>query len=203
MWRGISQGVHGYDAIDTDDAVTVRSEVARLTRLYDRAVKTNTMNDPDHYGSGISLDNAQRGLKARSGQPFQANQPPAPATGAAAPAPIAVSGPSADLDQSPATQIPPPLDPEVTKDPIPVPVSSNDTPTVPEITKPSPPAAGPGDPKPSVNESSGPPTDPDASPATAAKLVKAKDKSEDQPQDTVVEDIKSPEVQVNAKAISP
>ncbi|MGG6498998.1 UNVERIFIED_CONTAM: hypothetical protein NY603_39325, partial [Bacteroidetes bacterium 56_B9] len=50
MWRGISQGIHGYDAIDTDEAVTVRSEVARLTRLYDRAVKTNTINDPDYYG---------------------------------------------------------------------------------------------------------------------------------------------------------
>ena len=44
MWKGISQRVHGYDAIDTDESVTVRSEVARLTRLYDRAVKTNTMN---------------------------------------------------------------------------------------------------------------------------------------------------------------
>src|ERR1700712_5724508 len=49
MWLGISRGVHGYDQINTDGEVTVRSEVARLTRLYDKAVRTNTMNNPDMY----------------------------------------------------------------------------------------------------------------------------------------------------------
>ena len=34
MWLGISKGVLGYDEINTDGEVTVRSEFARLTRLY-------------------------------------------------------------------------------------------------------------------------------------------------------------------------
>jgi hypothetical protein len=45
MWLGIQQGVHGYDEIAIDDSVSVRSEVARLTRLLDKAVRSNTMND--------------------------------------------------------------------------------------------------------------------------------------------------------------
>jgi hypothetical protein len=45
MWLGIQSGVHGYDEIAIDDDISVRSEVARLTRLYDRVVKNNTMND--------------------------------------------------------------------------------------------------------------------------------------------------------------
>jgi hypothetical protein len=68
MWLGISRNVHGYDAIDTENAVTVRSEVARLTRLYDRAVKINTLNDPDFYGTGSPSDPHSATLKARGGQ---------------------------------------------------------------------------------------------------------------------------------------
>ena len=45
MWLGIQNGVHGYDEVAIDDSVSVRSEVARLTRLYDKVVKNNTMND--------------------------------------------------------------------------------------------------------------------------------------------------------------
>lgn len=45
MWLGIQSGVHGYDEIAIDDSISVRSEVARLTRLYDKVVKNNTMND--------------------------------------------------------------------------------------------------------------------------------------------------------------
>lgn len=45
MWLGIESGVHGYDEIAIDDTVSVRSEVARLTRLYDKVVRSNTMND--------------------------------------------------------------------------------------------------------------------------------------------------------------
>lgn len=45
MWLGIQQGVHGYDEIAIDDSVSVRSEVARLTRLLDKAVRSNTIND--------------------------------------------------------------------------------------------------------------------------------------------------------------
>ena len=113
MWRGISQGIHGYDAIDTDEAVTVRSEVARLTRLYDRAVKTNTINDPDYYGgAGISSDSANSGLRStRSAQP-QLQYPSAPNPPAPVPVPAPISAPVAppaespplpDPDESPAT----------------------------------------------------------------------------------------------------
>jgi hypothetical protein len=49
MKLGISRNMHGYDEIDTSDQVTVRSEVARLTRLFDRAVRNNTANNPDIY----------------------------------------------------------------------------------------------------------------------------------------------------------
>jgi hypothetical protein len=45
MWLGIANKVHGYDEIAIDDDVSVRSEVARLTRLYDKAVQSNTIND--------------------------------------------------------------------------------------------------------------------------------------------------------------
>ncbi|KAK7191025.1 uncharacterized protein CC84DRAFT_1163616 [Paraphaeosphaeria sporulosa] len=45
MWLGIQAGAHGYDEIAIDGEVSVRSEVARLTRLYDKVVRNNTMND--------------------------------------------------------------------------------------------------------------------------------------------------------------
>jgi hypothetical protein len=48
MWLGIQSGAHGYDEIAIDDSVSVRSEVARLTRLYDKVVKNNTMNDREY-----------------------------------------------------------------------------------------------------------------------------------------------------------
>jgi hypothetical protein len=70
MWLGISKGMHGYEA---DDEVTVRSEVARLTRLYDRAVKTNTMNNPDIYSAG-----AEGNLGITRARPPQPSPPPPP-----------------------------------------------------------------------------------------------------------------------------
>jgi len=117
MWLGISRGAHGYDAIDTDSQVTVRSEVARLTRLYDRAVKTNTMNDPDMYASGAPGDPGTAGLRTRPAQPSQPPVPVAPASsapvgignGAAAPVP-ALTAPLPDPDDSPATKPPEPKD---------------------------------------------------------------------------------------------
>jgi hypothetical protein len=86
MWLGISTGVHGYDAIDTENAVTVRSEVARLTRLYDRAVKINTLNDPDFYGTGSPSDPHSATLKARGGQVAVPVAVPSGEAGGAAPA---------------------------------------------------------------------------------------------------------------------
>lgn len=143
MWKGISQKVHGYDAIDTDDAVTVRSEVARLTRLFDRAVKTNSMNDPDHYGSGISMDDAQRGLRSRPNAPFQTEQPQPqtqiPGISAAEPAPVVVAGPSADPDASPATQ--PPVRSATDPTSIAAPGPSADPDASPATQIPTPPAS--------------------------------------------------------------
>lgn len=70
MWRGISDGIHGYDEIDTDE-VTVRSEVARLTRLYERAVRLNGMNNPDMYmaGAGGFDGNTSGGVRPSRGGP--------------------------------------------------------------------------------------------------------------------------------------
>lgn len=109
MWFGISQGVHGYGAIDIDDQVTVRGEVARLTRLYDKAVKNNTMNDPDMYSANGAGDSFSAGLrKAGGGAPAGPNinavvAPPDFSAGAA-PAPA----PAADPDVSPASKAPEP-----------------------------------------------------------------------------------------------
>lgn len=87
MWLGISKGAHGYDAIDIDDQVTVRGEVARLTRLYDKAVKTNTLNDPDMYSTGQPGDLHSAALRDRTGQPAPAPPPPAAQAPAADPIP--------------------------------------------------------------------------------------------------------------------
>jgi hypothetical protein len=100
MWLGISRGVLGYDEINTDGEVTVRSEVARLTRLYDRAVKTNTMNNPDTYMAGGSVDGTQAGLRAR---PLPSQPAPVADTLAAVAAPVAPAAQAPDPDESPAT----------------------------------------------------------------------------------------------------
>ncbi|KAK5691569.1 hypothetical protein LTR97_011563 [Elasticomyces elasticus] len=114
MWHGVARNVHGYDEIDTNDSVTVRSEVARLTRLYDRALKNSTINDPDNFAAGMSGDPYSAALRTRPGQPGQPALPPAvqaPATVVpAAPADVvpitAVVVP--DPDESPATKAPEP-----------------------------------------------------------------------------------------------
>lgn len=60
LWRGISEGAHGYNDVDTEE-VTVRSEVARLTRLYDRAIRLNDQNSPDSYSAGLDATDSGRG----------------------------------------------------------------------------------------------------------------------------------------------
>ncbi|KIW28644.1 uncharacterized protein PV07_08287 [Cladophialophora immunda] len=135
MWLGITSGVNGYDDIDTGDgksgergagAVTVRSEVARLTRLYDRAVRNNTVNNPDMYMTG-AVDGSYAGATLRSraavgggGQTAALPMPvPAPITApsvgispgpaaVSAPAPAPVQQPVPDPDESPATAPPKP-----------------------------------------------------------------------------------------------
>ncbi|KAF4554631.1 Hypothetical protein D9617_4g003860 [Elsinoe fawcettii] len=74
MWLGISTGTHGYDAIDIEDKVTVRGEVARLTRLWDQAVRRNVSNDPDMYAAGAVGEGGGEGLKARFGRAAQGGQ---------------------------------------------------------------------------------------------------------------------------------
>ncbi|TID21028.1 hypothetical protein E2P81_ATG05653 [Venturia nashicola] len=125
MWLGISKGVHGYDDINIDEQVTVRSEVARLTRLYDRAVRTNTLNNPDMYMAGAQSD-PNLALKSRVGAPIgpapvlapNPNVVPAASASAVAPVPVApvppAPGPAAaivDPDESPASAPPKPPTP--------------------------------------------------------------------------------------------
>lgn len=117
MWLGISKGVHGYEEIDIDDKVTVRSEVARLTRLYDRAVRSNTMNNPDMYMASQGGDIAVQ-LRARPEAPGQGALPPAMSSQAmpAAPAQLQVAiPPPAPEDESPATARPKQVDKESAK----------------------------------------------------------------------------------------
>lgn len=177
MWFGISRNAHGYDAIDTDDAVTVRSEVARLTRLYDRAVKTNTMNDPDMYAAGTPGDAAHNAaLRARPGT-GQIPAPPPPANPgvplSAVTAPVAV-----DQDASPATKAPAPPPPQ-SAPPAPEPTPSETKPDLHLVTSPpSKPAAAPASPPTAPEANPGPPQTPvppqqapgniDESPATSA-----------------------------------
>lgn len=114
MWLGISKDMLGYDELSADGEVTVRSEVARLTRLYDRAVKTNTMNNPDIYVAGGSIDGTSGGTRAPpppgpqptvpQAAPLRADVPPAASS---APAALPGPAPAADPDESPATMAKP------------------------------------------------------------------------------------------------
>lgn len=118
MWLGISRGSHGYDAIDTDDQVTVRSEVARLTRLYDKAVKTNTLNDPDMYSTGAPGDPYSAAMRNKA-----AAAAPVPAA-AAAPTPAATAPVDAAPAEAPVVQAAEDASP-ASKAPDPEPTASN------------------------------------------------------------------------------
>jgi hypothetical protein len=157
MWLGIQSGVHGYDEIAIDDSISVRSEVARLTRLYDKVVKNNTMNNrrfmltflrnilltvgtADMYMNAVP-DAGNAALRARPGQlpaPVVVDTPsPAPATNAkdsSAPTGIVVPPVATpdDPDVAPAsappkTKTPPPEDQTNTRKP-----ESTDGPLKPE-----------------------------------------------------------------------
>ena len=107
MWLGIRDGVHGYQEIDIDDKVSVRSEIARLTRLYESAVKRNVQNNPEMYSQGGGMLDPITGLRARSGAGDQL--PPMPAVpeasdvSAPTPVPAAAAPLPSDADESPAT----------------------------------------------------------------------------------------------------
>ena len=110
MWLGIRDNVHGYQEIDIDDKVSVRSEIARLTRLYESAVKRNMQNNPEMYSLGGGMLDPISGLRGRSGAGVQL--PPVAAvpeaSGASAPTPVPAAAAAAapetsDADESPAT----------------------------------------------------------------------------------------------------
>lgn len=107
MWLGVQNNVLGYDEIDVDDKVSIRSEVARLTRLYESAIKKYMQNNPDLYNTAGGALDPITGLKARPGRSAQLPStaiPPDPgATSAAPPPPAAASPPADDTDDSPAT----------------------------------------------------------------------------------------------------
>ncbi|KAF9693284.1 hypothetical protein EKO04_008621 [Ascochyta lentis] len=108
MWLGIQQGVHGYDEIAIEDTVSVRSEVARLTRLLDKAVRSNTMNDPDMYMNAVG-EGANAALRARPIQPQIISDPessPSATGNASGPANAIAPAPTADPDASPASAPP-------------------------------------------------------------------------------------------------
>ena len=105
MWLGIKNGVHGYNEIDIDDKVSVRSEVARLTRLYEAAVKKYMQNNPDMYNAGGGLLDPISGLRARpgAGAPVPAATAPSAAAASAPDPSPASAAPADDGDESPAT----------------------------------------------------------------------------------------------------
>ena len=107
MWLGIKDGVHGYNEIDIDKEVSVRSEVARLTRLYEAAVKKYKENNPDMYNAAGGLLDPITGLRARpggAGAPAPAGTTaPRAAKTTATDDPSPASAPADDGDESPAT----------------------------------------------------------------------------------------------------
>jgi SMODS and SLOG-associating 2TM effector domain len=112
MSTGISRNMHGYSEIPLHDGqVTVRSEVARLTRLYDRTIRTNTLNSPDMYQSdmfgGITSGGGGLGkfLKQHDLGPNNLLVAPVPTVvpAASTTTPSAAVAVVSDPDQSPAT----------------------------------------------------------------------------------------------------
>jgi hypothetical protein len=103
--------MNGYDEIDVNDSVTVRGEVARLSRLYERAVRTNTANSPDLYQSDGGLS---AGVKLRQNVPTAPVVAPGPSSSpVASSVPAPAAAPPADPDASPATSVPVPKKEEV------------------------------------------------------------------------------------------
>jgi SMODS and SLOG-associating 2TM effector domain len=95
MWLGIKNEMHGYDEIDVDDKFSVRSEVVRLTRIYESAIKKYKQNNPDIYSMGGGMLDAVSGLRARLG----VIEPPEPTM----PAPDADAALARGADESSTT----------------------------------------------------------------------------------------------------
>lgn len=187
MWLGIAKGVHGYDDIDTDDTVTVRSEVARLTRLYDRAIRTNTANNPDSYNAGAAGGDASGSANRGGGGPFLTlpamNLPPVDGPSGSGEQAAAPKPPADDADAAPATAPAKKKDEdskpkEGAKPETPAAGNSKDatkTPADADKSKsagsaPAPAAAATATPAPAAAKP--PAGDPDASPATMTQVRK-------------------------------
>jgi SMODS and SLOG-associating 2TM effector domain len=158
MWLGITNGVHGYDDIDVGDKVTVRSEVARLMRLYERAMRNNVLNNPDNYLLA-NADGAGTALRSRTAGGGQA----VPIIAAVGPGSSAANPAAPIVAQQPAAAATAPVPPVAEDDPDESPVSAPKKPAsppsvvVPEPAKSETPAA----PKPEakVDESTDKPED--------------------------------------------
>jgi hypothetical protein len=83
----------------------VRSEIARLTRLFDQAVRTNTLNNPDMYSGDSTNTFNHVGLRAKPAPPPAGPAPDAAPAAAAPPVPAATVVAAPDPDQSPATAV--------------------------------------------------------------------------------------------------
>jgi len=130
MFLGISMGISGYDDVIEEYDVTVRSEVARLTRLYDRAVENNTRNNPDTYVAGPGSDAVAAGmgrakLQVSSPTPVQ-TQAPTDAAPTSATAPVVAAAPVTDSnpDSSPASAPPKKADDAAVQAPVAAPVAA-------------------------------------------------------------------------------
>ncbi len=134
MWLGITKGVHGYDDIDVGDKVTVRSEVARLMRLYERALRNNVLNNPDNYllANADGVGTALRSRTAGGSQAVPVIAAVGPGSSAANPA---VPAPS---QQPAAAAAPPPVPVVAADDPDESPVSAPKKPTPPPVVVPEP-----------------------------------------------------------------
>jgi hypothetical protein len=74
MWFGISNGLHGYDEIDTKE-VTVRSEITRLTQLFAHTVSINSRIDHDVHtaegSNGVPVASKERWLTLKPSTSIQ------------------------------------------------------------------------------------------------------------------------------------
>jgi len=190
MWLGIARHVHGYDGIDTDDRVSVRSEVARLTRLYDRAIRTNTINNPDMYEvAGPGSEGNGTNLKHGVSHPIAPVPVPAPAPPVAVPTPAGEAGPSA-APSAPAPE-PTPAPAPVAPDPDESPATAPPKPPAPAPPVAVPTPAGEAGPSTAPVTSAPEPTptpapvapDPDESPATAPPKPKVEPKKVEEAKD--------------------
>jgi hypothetical protein len=74
MWFSFSNGLHGYDEMDTKE-VTVRSEITRLTQLFAHTVSINSRIDHDVHKAegfnGVPVASKERWLTSKPSTSIQ------------------------------------------------------------------------------------------------------------------------------------